>query len=67
LVTGIPAGSYTVSTSNKAYAVAAVALLRDEPRLLEDLPAMWRRISPKKHNQQMHVVAALWSAKLITR
>src|SRR5579862_5565047 len=65
LVIGVPQGTYTTSRSNKAYAISAVSLLRDSPELIDDLSELWRRVSHKKHNQQMQVVAALWREGLL--
>jgi hypothetical protein len=71
LVVGIPRGSYTKSRDNKAYAVAAVDLLRREPTLVMQGPAhLWERIMrgrQKTSNSQMEVVLALWTAGLIVR
>jgi hypothetical protein len=65
LVSSIPAKSYTASVLNKSYATAAVTILRKNPGLAENRLALWRRISPKQHNQQMDVVVTLWRAGFI--
>jgi len=68
LVRGVPQGSYCSSLKNKAYAVAAVALLRREPRLAQDPARLWNLVmkgEQKRHNSQMDVVAALWRAGLV--
>lgn len=62
LVLGVPAGSYTRSIDNKAYALRAVELLRTLPELaLAGRRALWNRVEAKarSHNSQMDVVLAL--------
>lgn len=65
LVEGIPAGEYIGSKKNKQYAVDAVRLLVEDASLINDLPTLWKRLTPKQHNQQMNVVAALWNEGFI--
>lgn len=68
LVAGTPPGDYTNSQRSREYALAGVKLLRDEPSLCTNPSEMWRRIDcnkPGTHNQQMHVVAALWKSGYI--
>ncbi len=67
LVKGIPAGRYTASKDNKAYAVRAVALLTEGTQL-RSTSALWRAVTDgteKAHNSQMDVVLALWNNDLI--
>lgn len=69
LVKGIPAGHYTASKDNKAYAIRAVTLLAEGERTLS-ISALWRAVtsgSEKAHNSQMDVVLALWKNGLIVR
>jgi len=68
LVAGVEPGSYTQSKKNKQYAVDAVAILKQRPSLLDDPKGLWATVlqgEPKKHNQQMDVVIALWKDGLI--
>jgi hypothetical protein len=71
-VTGIPGKPYTDSKDNKRYAIKAVELLRNEPDLGRDTAGkLWNRVLKElkkekiHHNQQMHVVLALWTNGLI--
>jgi hypothetical protein len=69
LVKGIPAGNYTVSKDNKAYAVQAANLLSEGSRKWS-ISELWRAVSPdpeKAHNSQIDVVLALWKNGLIVR
>jgi hypothetical protein len=62
LVLGVPAGTYTRSVDNKAYALRAVELLRSVPELaVQGRRALWNRVEAKSrsHNSQMDVVLAL--------
>jgi hypothetical protein len=72
VVRGIPRKPYTDSKDNKRYAIKAVELLRSEPNLGHDTGAgLWNRVLKElkkekvHHNQQMHVVLALWTRGLI--
>lgn len=71
LVVGIPAGSYTRSRDNKAYALTAVECLNANPRLSDVGPdALWKKVmagQEKAHNSQMDVVLTLWKRGLIAR
>jgi hypothetical protein len=71
LVAGVPAGHYTKSRDNKAYAVEAVRLLVGEPGLASEGPsALWQRVmngTLKAQNHQMDVVLALWAHDMIVR
>jgi uncharacterized protein DUF6979 len=69
LVRGIPAGHYTASKDNKAYAIRAVTLLSKGEQTLS-ISALWKAVtdgSEKAHNSQMDVVLALWRNGLIVR
>ena len=69
LVKGIPAGQYTASKDNKAYAVRAAELLSEGTQRLS-ISELWRAVmdDPEKaHNSQMDVVLALWKNGLIVR
>jgi hypothetical protein len=69
LVKGIPAGSYTASKDNKAYAVQAVRLLAEGTQSWSTT-ALWQAVAgdpEKKHNSQMDIVLALWKNGLILR
>jgi hypothetical protein len=69
LVKGIPAGQYTVSKDNKAYAVRAVALLAEGVRSWSTT-ALWQAVTSdpeRKHSSQMDIVMALWKNGLIVR
>ena len=67
MVKGIPAGHYTASKDNKAYAVRAAALLSEGTRSWST-SALWQAVSndpEKTHNSQMDIVLALWKNDLI--
>ena len=67
LVKGIPAGDYTASKENKAYAVRAAALLA-EGKQSWSTSTLWQTVTDdlgKTHNSQMDVVLALWKNGLI--
>lgn len=67
LVKGIPAGRYTASRDNKAYAVRAVELLSEGTQHWST-SALWRAVTDgaeKRHNSQMDIVLALWNNHLI--
>jgi hypothetical protein len=68
-VKGIPAGHYTASADNKAYAVRAAALLI-EGKQNWPTSALWRAVEDnpaKTHSGQMDIVLALWKNDLIVR
>lgn len=67
LVKGIPAGHYTSSKENKAYAVRAAALLAEGAQSWSR-SALWQAAAndpEKTHNSQMDVVLALWKNGLV--
>jgi hypothetical protein len=67
LVKGIPAGHYTASKDNKAYAVRAVALLTEDTQHWST-SALWRAVTDGAealHDSQMDIVLALWNNDLI--
>jgi len=69
LVKGIPAGNYTASKDNKAYAVRAAELLI-EGKQKWSISELWRAVTDdpeKTHNSQMDIVLALWKNGLIVR
>ena len=69
LVKGIPAGRYTASKDNKAYAVHAAALLTEGTQIWST-STLWKAVTndpPKIHNSQMDIVLALWKNDLIVR
>jgi len=68
LVKGIPAGQYTASKENKAYAVNAAALLAEEKQSWS-ASGLWRAVAnpEKTHDSQMDVVLALWKNGFIVR
>lgn len=70
LVKGIPAGHYTKSKDNKAYAVRAAALLTEGTQSWSR-STLWQAVTndseKKLHNSQMDVVLALWKNDLIIR
>ena len=69
LVKGIPAGHYSPSAANKAYAVRAAALL-NEGKVRWSTSTLWRAVEndpAKLHNGQMDIVLALWKNDLIVR
>ena len=67
LVKDIPAGHYTASKDDKAYAVRAAALLAEGTQSWST-SALWQAVTDdpeKTHNSQMDVVLALWKNGLI--
>lgn len=69
MVKGIPAGRYTGSKDNKAYAIRAVELLAEGDQRWS-VSALWSAVmngSAKAHNSQMNVVLALWDNGFILR
>ncbi len=68
VVRDVPAGTYTRSIDNKAYALRAVELLRSVPELAaQGRRALWNRVEAKarSHNSQMDVVLALHQKGLL--
>lgn len=67
-VQGVPKGSYTKSTKNKEYAIAAIELLRNKPSI-NSSTELWKQIvkGTKVHNGQMDVVLTLWKNDLIVQ
>jgi hypothetical protein len=67
MVKGIPAGRYTSSRENKAYAIRAVTLLAEETQNWSR-STLWQAVTndpQKTHNSQMDIVLALWKNGLI--
>lgn len=67
LVQGIPSGRYTASSSNKNYALKAVRTIAGTS--IDGLSAiqLWHLVAGDavKHNQQMHVVLALFKSGML--
>src|ERR1035437_3432617 len=69
LIKGIPAGHYTKSKDDKAYAVRAAALLTEGTQSWSR-STLWQAVTnihETKHNSQMDIVLALWKNDLIVR
>lgn len=70
-VAGVPAGAYTQSRANKAYAVRAAELLGTTPDLVARGPkVLWVRVlsgGSKVHNAQVDVVLGLCESGLLVR
>jgi len=68
-VKDIPAGKYCNSLKNKHYVLSAIALLKQDTTLANQLPQfLWERVmkgEQKVHNGQMDVVIALWKSNLL--
>ena len=65
LVKGVEPGNYTRSKDNRAYAVRAVQLLKQNPSLYERPNDLWSAIlagEEKVENSQTDVVIALWNS-----
>lgn len=68
VIEGVAEGQYTRSVANKAYALRALDILRQEPDLMENLNQLWSMAcgdSSKRHNAQMDVVRELWHRRWI--
>src|ERR1017187_1940719 len=52
LVKGIPAGRYTASPDNKAYAVSAVALLAEEKQSWS-ISSLWRAVTNRSEERRV--------------
>lgn len=71
VVRGIVKGRYVEksgSQKNKNYAIQAVQILRDKPKLADDKLGLWREVlngAEMSHNSQMDVVLSLWNNNLI--
>ncbi len=71
LIKGIPEGKYTRSIDNKAYAVKAIEILRNNTETTYTPKELWIKVKiellilKKDHNSQMDVVLALWNEGLI--
>lgn len=63
-IKNIKPGHYTKSKKNKAYAIRALFLLKDNPKLAENPNLIWEMVthSKIKHNGQIDVVLSLWNA-----
>ena len=73
LVEGIPKGKYLKGRNqdeNKAYAIKAVNLLKENPYFKSSANSLWNYVvepDSKPHNRQMNVVIALWNYGLIKK
>ncbi|MGI9250321.1 MAG: DUF6979 family protein [Pseudohongiellaceae bacterium] len=70
LIRGVPSGEYTKSKDNKRYALQAVSLLKENPKLANDIKCLWECVmqgEKKTHDGQMNVVCALWSEGYIDK
>jgi len=67
LIKGIPEGKYTRSIDNKAYAVKAIEILKQNTKTTFSPKELWEKLElgDKRHNSQMDVVLALWGNDLI--
>lgn len=67
MVKEVPAGAYCMSQKNKAYAVKAVNLLKQDAELQNNMHTLWSKAvgEYKAHNNQMDVVLTLWKNDLI--
>jgi hypothetical protein len=64
LVENIPQGTYNSRTTskNKAYAITAVNIVREQPNLLDNINELWKQVTNGNgisHNYQMDVVKEL--------
>ena len=64
-ISGTLPGFYKAGKKNKAYAVRAVEILREEPTLSVNKKVLWKRVTRITHNGQMDVVTSLWNSGLI--
>ncbi|MWV43394.1 hypothetical protein GRF59_07085 [Paenibacillus sp. HJL G12] len=69
-IEGIPKGIYNTreNSINKNYAIRAIELITEQPKLLEDIKELWNRASNGNgisHNHQMHIVKALYNKNYI--
>jgi hypothetical protein len=69
LVKGIPKGNYTKSIDNKAYAIRAVAILKQNKHTTITPKELWDKLElgDKRSNSQMDVVLALREHGLIDK
>lgn len=68
MIKGVPIGNYTNSLDNKRYAVKAVRILKEKPKLAEDEDKLWDEVLGskfKKQNHQMDEVLSLWNKNYI--
>lgn len=69
LIVNVPPGAYTRSVENRRYGIAAIQHLVDDESWANRPTALWEAVAsqpaPKRHNGQMHVVVALWNARLL--
>ncbi|MEH7112467.1 hypothetical protein V7124_08790 [Neobacillus niacini] len=63
-----PGNNHLKSTKNKEYGIKAVALLKKDPSLVEDVSQLWYKVvegEVKVHNSQMDIVVTLWNSNLL--
>ena len=68
IIVGIPAGKYTRSITNKAYAVKAVEILRKSQQNISQ-SELWKMVAPHRtspQDGQMDVVQSLWEQGFIS-
>lgn len=66
LIKGIPAGTYTQSKENKEYAIKALKLLLQDPKLADDPQSLWSTVAGKKaQHGQMAIAISLLENGLI--
>ena len=68
-IKGISKGKYTRSIDNKAYAVKAIDILKQNTQTTFSPKELWEKLElgDKRHNSQMDVVLALWYEGLIEK
>lgn len=66
-IRGIPRSRSKPSNRNGAYALAALKILRSRKGVPNSVRDFWAQIpdAPPRHNEQLTVVLALWTAKLL--
>lgn len=69
LLKGVAPGQYTKSRNNYQYALAALALLKQDESLSQNPKKLWSHVTKKEikvtYNSQMDVVLALWNTKYL--
>lgn len=68
LIKGVPAGEYCKSIKNKEYAIAALDILKANPRATHTEQELWELVMKgvnKRSNHQMDVVLSLYENGMI--
>ena len=72
LIKGVPSGEYTKSIQNKSYAIKAADIFKKSSTMFSCPTGLWKQTlielsedENKTHNQQMHVVIALYELGFI--